>query len=166
MDFRFACIFLHLSLGSVADAYFLIPFPAAAVAEEHEDVFAFGGQSFGQFAVGDFYTTAHLFVGDIQTFEGFDEDIAQVMVKGFLYAEDFLFALFGEGAAEVFANEASPIPYYIIYNGTCDVAEQVQDVQGQLCQKSHEVVFLLFPVLVHVVLFRSDRAKVRIKSEK
>ena len=40
------------------------------------------------------------------------------------------------------------LPYYIIYKGKGDVAEQVEDAQRQSCQKPHEVVFLLCSVLV------------------
>jgi hypothetical protein len=134
--------------------------------QQHEDVLAFGSYPFWQLAVQDFHAAAHLFVRDVETLEGFDEDVAQVSVEGFLYAQDFLFALFGEGAAEVLADESPPIPYYIIYDGVGDVAQHIQDAQGQSCQKPHDVVFLLCPVLVQCCFVLLARAKVRRKSEK
>ena len=133
----------------VADADFLIPLPAAQVTEQHEDVLALGGYAFGQFAIQHFHAAEHLFVGDVEALEGFDEDVAEVVVEGPLDAEDFLFALLGEGAAEVLADQSAPIPYYIIYEREGNVAQQIQYAQGQPCQEAHEAMSFLCSVLVH-----------------
>ena len=143
-------VYLGTFLGvAVSLAHFLIPFPAAAMAEEHEDVLSFGSQTLRQFSVQYLNTPEHLFVGDVQTLERFDEDVAEAMVEGFLDAQYFRLAFLGEGTGEVLSHKSPPIPYYIIYKGESDVAQDIQEAKGQSCQEPHEVVFLLGSVLVH-----------------
>ena len=133
----------------IAHADFLIPLPAAQVAEQHEDVLPLGGDAFGQLAVQHFHAAEHLLVRDAQALEGFDEDVAEVPVEGSLYAEDFLLALFGEGTKQVLADEPAPIPYYIIYDRVGQVAHEIEHTQRQSGQEPHQVVPFPCPVLVH-----------------
>ena len=117
--------------------------------QEHEDVFAFGCDAFGQFCVDDFHSAAHFLVCDVEAFEGFYEDVAEIAVEGFFQAYDFLCVFLGEGAGEVFADESASVPYYVIHDGVGDVAQQVEYAQRQSGQKSHDAMFLLCPVFVH-----------------
>jgi hypothetical protein len=120
------------------------------MSEKHEDVLPFRRDPFRQFAVEDFYALEHLFVCDIQALESLNEDVAQIVIELLLDGDDFLQALFGKRTAQVLSDKATPIPYYIIYDGKRNVAEQVQNAQGQLSKKPHQVVFLLRSVFVHL----------------
>jgi hypothetical protein len=119
--------FATLLRVAVADTDLLYPFPATAMPQQHKDVFAFGCQSLRKFTVYHFYTFSHLLVRDIQAFKSLDEDIAQVVIERFLYADDFLFALFREGAFKIFPDQTTPIPYYIINNRVGHIANQIKD---------------------------------------
>lgn len=133
----------------VSHTDFLIPFPAAKMAQEHENVLAFCSQSFGQFAASDFHSTNHLFVRDVEAFEGLDEDVAEIVVESLFYAQDFLLAFLWKGAAEVVPDEFPPVPNQVVDNGIGDIAEQIQDAERQSCKEPHQVVSFLCPVLVH-----------------
>ena len=114
----------------------LHPFPVTHMSHEEYEWTAVLRHLLHEIHVGEAYTTAYLFVTEVQEFDAFHEHIAEMMVEVALYPAPFLLRILGEGIAQIGPYHLASVAYDMMKEAAHDVADSVEHAPREVCQRT------------------------------
>ena len=103
------------------------------------------------FPVGDVHPPVDLLIRDMEQLYGFRYAVAQMPVELLLYGYDPFPVSSPENHLKVVPHGLAAVPYHMVYEEICNVAERIKHFQREMSQSRKKVY--QYPVFYHLSIF-------------